>query len=66
MTVSLQIEIPEEVYEAARAYLDTHKGWDQSRLVEAGLSLFLMQNGSTQQGLGGLYLDALFDERSAA
>ncbi|MFM7885838.1 MAG: DUF2811 domain-containing protein [Pseudanabaena sp.] len=68
-TVSILAEIPEELHETLKNYLESHPDWDQDRVFAAALSLFLLQNGSRER-LGGsshsyrstakVYLNALF------
>lgn len=66
--VSLQAEIPPELHEALKSYLDTHPTWSQHRVFCAALSLFLIQNDSSHRNnavghrpVNRIYLDALFD-----
>ncbi|MEM6253683.1 MAG: DUF2811 domain-containing protein [Cyanobacteria bacterium P01_D01_bin.156] len=59
-TVSLMIEIPEALHLSIQEYLNTHELWSQERVMQAALSLFLMQNGSNQPHVNRLYLDSLF------
>ncbi|PSN20849.1 hypothetical protein C7271_00060 [filamentous cyanobacterium CCP5] len=59
--ISLNVEIPEELYESLQTYVETHKTWSQHRVFCAALSLFLMQNGTNDRRINRLYLDALFD-----
>ncbi|MEM9487123.1 MAG: DUF2811 domain-containing protein, partial [Cyanobacteria bacterium P01_F01_bin.116] len=47
-TVSLMIEIPETLHHSVQDYLNTHELWSQERVMQAALSLFLMQNGMHQ------------------
>ena len=54
------IEIPEALHVSIQDYLNTHELWSQERVMQAALSLFLMQNGSTQPHVNRLYLDSLF------
>ena len=42
--ISILAEIPEELHESLKDYLDTHPNWDQDRVFAAALSLFLSQN----------------------
>ncbi|NEP63813.1 MAG: DUF2811 domain-containing protein [Symploca sp. SIO2G7] len=58
--VSLMIEIPETLHQSIQNYLDTHERWSQERVMQAALSLFLMQNGMNQPHVNRLYLDSLF------
>ncbi len=60
-TVSLSVEIPEELHTSIRTYLDTHSVWNQDRLFCASLALFLMQNGTSNQQVNRIYLDSLFN-----
>ncbi|MEO0870258.1 MAG: DUF2811 domain-containing protein [Cyanobacteria bacterium J06642_11] len=59
-TVSLMIEIPEALYLSIQEYLNTHELWSQERVMQAALSLFLMQNGTNLPHVNRLYLDSLF------
>ncbi len=59
-TISILAEIPEELHETLRNYLDSHPDWDQARVFSAALSLFLMQNGEGDRRAHRVYLDALF------
>lgn len=61
-TVSILAEIPEELHTALISYLESHPTWDQDRIFEAALSLFLLQNGGTDRRAGQIYLDALFKQ----
>lgn len=54
------IEIPETLHVSIQEYLNTHELWSQERVMQAALSLFLMQNGATQPHVNRLYLDSLF------
>ncbi len=67
-SVSILTEIPEALHESLQGYLDTHPDWDQDRVLTAALSLFLLQNGTsdTSEALQScrqaarLYLESLF------
>lgn len=59
-TVSLMIEIPETLHQSIQDYLNTHDLWSQERVMQAALSLFLMQNSVNQPQVNRLYLDSLF------
>jgi len=63
-SVSLSVEIPEELHASVQQYLDVHSGWSQDRLFCAAISLFLMQNGVTKRQVSRLYLDSLFGQQS--
>ena len=60
MTITTEIEVPEELFEAFQEYLNTHDKWDQNRGMQAALSLFLLQNGSNRPAVNQIYLDSLF------
>ena len=59
-TVSLMVEIPETLHLSIQDYLDSHEMWSQERMMQAALSLFLMQNGVDHAHVNSLYLDSLF------
>lgn len=63
-SVSLSVEIPEDLHLSVQNYLDVHSGWSQDRLFCAAISLFLMQNGVTERQIGRIYLDSLFGQPS--
>ena len=63
-SVSLAVEIPEELHLSVQHYLDVHSGWSQDRLFCAAISLFLMQNGVTKRQVSRIYLDSLFGQPS--
>jgi hypothetical protein len=59
-TVSILAEIPETLHESLKQYLETHPDWDQDRVFSAALSLFLLQNSSSDRRVARVYLDSLF------
>ncbi len=61
-SVSLSVEIPEDLHVSVQNYLDVHSGWSQDRLFCAAISLFLMQNGVTERQVSRIYLDSLFGQ----
>ncbi|MEM9092417.1 MAG: DUF2811 domain-containing protein [Cyanobacteria bacterium P01_F01_bin.53] len=63
LSVSILANIPEELHECLKSFLDSHPAWDQDRLYAAALSLFLLQNGHNKgdQTPSRIYLDTLFD-----
>ncbi|MBR8827670.1 MAG: DUF2811 domain-containing protein [Gomphosphaeria aponina SAG 52.96 = DSM 107014] len=44
-SVSILAEIPEELHESLKNYLETHPNWDYDSVFAAALSFFLLQNG---------------------
>lgn len=69
-TVSILAEIPEELYDSLRNYLETHPTWDQDRVFAAALSLFLLQNSGSKttqasqnyRACARVYLETLFQQ----
>ncbi|MDJ0716066.1 MAG: DUF2811 domain-containing protein [Prochloraceae cyanobacterium] len=66
--VSILAEIPEELHESLKKYLETHPTWDQDRVFAAALSLFLLQNADNRttqtaqnyRTCARVYLETLF------
>jgi hypothetical protein len=66
--VSILAEIPEELHETLKSYLEVHPDWDQDRVFSAALSLFLLQNGNCEtvnssrsyRSAAKVYLNSLF------
>lgn len=71
-TISILTEIPEELHESLKGYLESHPTWDQDRVFAAALSLFLLQNGngktqsssSSYRACARVYLETLFTNPS--
>ena len=61
-TVSILAEIPESLHESLKAYLEAHPDWDQDRVFTAAVSLFLIQNSSSDRRAARAYLDSLFKQ----
>ncbi|WP_013320366.1 DUF2811 domain-containing protein [Gloeothece verrucosa] len=69
-SVSILAEIPEEIHESLKHYLETHPNWDQDRVFAAALSLFLLQNESQKtpqssyfyRACARVYLETLFQQ----
>lgn len=61
-TISILAEIPEDLHETLKGYLETHPDWDQDRVFSAALSLFLLQNGTSDRRAARVYLDTLFKQ----
>ena len=59
-TVSILAEIPEDLHDSLKGYLETHPNWDQDRVFAAALSLFLLQNGDNDRRASRVYLETLF------
>ena len=62
-SVSILAEIPEELHESLKNYLETHPNWDQDRVFAAALSLFLLQNqDQNYRACARVYLETLFQQ----
>lgn len=67
-TVSILAEIPEDLHQSLKRYLETNPTWDQDRVFAAALSLFLLQNGTVKtleaqesnRACTRVYLESLF------
>ena len=68
--VSVEAEINNELHKSLSRYLDSHPYWDLNRMLNASISMFIMQNWSQEDGLeqkdydtcSRVYLDSIFDE----
>jgi hypothetical protein len=65
MTVSLLVEIPEELHDRLKAYLETNQRLDQDSAFTAALSLLLVQNTGDRLA-SRTYLDLMFAKRASA
>lgn len=65
-TISLQIEVPEVLYDLIQVFLEKRPQWDQDRMFCAALSLFLIQNGDYSRHASRIYLDTMFSQPSEA
>jgi hypothetical protein len=43
--ITIAVELPEELHQMTRKFLQGRKGWDQEKLIQAALSLYLIQEG---------------------
>lgn len=59
-SVSVVANIPEELHDTLRSYLDIHPDWDLDRVFSASISLFLMQNSNGDRRAAKVYIDSLF------
>lgn len=59
-SVSIENQMPEDLFDAMREFIRLHPQWDQYRLMQAALAGFLFQNGSTDRSVARHYLDGLF------
>jgi predicted TPR repeat methyltransferase len=63
-TLSILTEIPEELHQSLKIYLEHHPDWDQDRVFAAALSLFLLQNSDGDRRAARVYLETLFHRYS--
>ncbi|MEM9156386.1 MAG: DUF2811 domain-containing protein [Cyanobacteria bacterium P01_F01_bin.33] len=54
---SMLTELPEVLQDALEAFLVSRPDWNCDRMCAAAFSLFLLQNGYTDQRINRLYLD---------
>lgn len=64
-SVSVENQIPEDLFEAMREFIRLHPQWDQYRLMQAALAGFLFQHGATDRAVARHYLDGLFQHGHA-
>tara|TARA_Y100001968_G_scaffold180536_1_gene165368 strand:- start:54 stop:317 length:264 start_codon:yes stop_codon:yes gene_type:complete len=63
-TISFQTEIPKQIQQAMKVFIDKHPNWDQYRLLQAAIAGFLMQNGITSRLITRLYIGNMFGSNS--
>jgi hypothetical protein len=64
--VSIENQMPEDLFEAMREFIRLHPQWDQYRLMQAALAGFLFQHGSPDRAVARHYLDGLFQRGALA
>ena len=63
-TISFQTEIPRQIQEAMKVFIEKHPNWDQYRLLQAALAGFLIQNGISSRLITRLYVGNMFGSHS--
>tara|TARA_Y100001968_G_scaffold118195_1_gene107638 strand:- start:149 stop:415 length:267 start_codon:yes stop_codon:yes gene_type:complete len=63
-TISFQTEIPKQIQQAMKNYIEKHPNWDQYRLLQAALAGFLIQNGISSRLITRLYIGNMFGSHS--
>ena len=58
--VSIENQMPEDLFLAMREFIRLHPQWDQYRLMQAALAGFLVQHGCSDRAVARHYLDGLF------
>ena len=63
-TISFQTEIPKQIQQAMKVYIEKHPNWDQYRLLQAALAGFLIQKGISSRLITRLYVGNMFGSHS--
>ena len=63
-TISFQTQIPKQIQQAMKVYIEKHPNWDQYRLLQAALAGFLIQNGISSRLITRLYIGNMFGTHS--
>ena len=63
-TISFQTEIPKQIQQAMKVYIEEHPNRDQYRLLQAALAGFLIQNGISSRLITRLYIGNMFGSHS--
>ena len=63
-TISFQTEIPKQIHQAMKIYIEKYPNWDQYRLLQAALAGFLIQNGISSRLITRLYIGNMFGSHS--
>ena len=63
-TISFQTEVPKQIQQAMKVYIEKHPNWDQYRLLQAALAGFLIQNGISSRLITRLYIGNMFGSHS--
>ena len=63
-TISFQTEIPKQIQQAMKVFIEKHPNWDQYRLLQAALAGFLIQNGISSRLITRLYVGNMFGSHS--
>ena len=61
--VSVENQLPEDLYDAMGRFIREHPQWDQYRLMQAALAGFLLQHGVQQRDLTRRYVSSMFGRR---
>ena len=62
--ISFRTEIPKQIQQAMKVYIEKHPNWDQYRLLQAALAGFLIQNGISSRLITRLYIGNMFGSHS--
>ena len=61
--VSVENQLPQDLYEAMGRFIESHPQWDQYRLVLVAIAGFLFQQCSQERMVSQHYLKGLFQPR---
>ena len=64
--VSVENQLPEDLYDAMGRFIREHPQWDQYRLVQSAIAGFLHQQGCQDRAVVRHYLSGLFRRPSEA
>ena len=64
--VSVEKQVPADLFEAMVGFIEQHPQWDQYRLMQSALAGFLFQQGCQEKPVVRHYLDGLFRKPEAA
>lgn len=60
LSVSVENQFPQDLFDAMRQFISGHPEWDQYRLMQAALAGFLFQQGCQDRAVARHYLNGLF------
>jgi len=58
--VSMEDELPQDLYDSMVQFIGNHPDWDQYRLVQSAIAGFLHQQGCQDRAVVRHYLNGLF------
>ena len=58
--VSLEAEVPEDLYQGMKEFICSNPEWDQYQVMSSALANFLYQNGCNDRAVTEQYLNDLF------
>ena len=61
MSISLEAEVPEALYQGMKDFVSGNENWDQSKLISSAIANFLFQNGSEDRAVTEKYLNDIFN-----
>ena len=58
--ISFKCELQENLQKAMKEFVEEHPNWDQYRILQAAIAVFLMQKGFQNRDLTRLYIGNMF------